>query len=305
MEKLTLNDLAATMGATPEELKPHYNAAHDFSFTNLEGKERDNVLLSVIKKADSQELTVSGPEKKAQWEKGWNENLEKLRASDGDLSALVPKYIRPGAILRLNGGYIRPSDDRFELNYFSMLRDYLCARYLKNSDSIYEFGCGPGLNLVAMAQQYPQKDLHGLDWVSAPKQILEFLQKRYHFRVQGHIFDMFSPDKSVALGPKSGVLSIGSLEQLGMNFKAFLSYLLEQKPGIVVNVNHFTELYDPDVLLDYLAIKFERRRNYLYGFIPELQRLEKEKKIEIIKLHRAHFGSLFHDGYSYVVWRPL
>jgi hypothetical protein len=141
--------------------------------------------------------------------------------------------------------------------------------------------------------------------VSAPKEIIDLIREKYGFRVQGHVFDMFAPDTRLAIGAKSGVFSSGALEQLGTNFGPFLSYLLEQKPKIVVNINHLTELYDPEKLLDYLAIKFERRRNYLYGFIPELQNLERAGKVEIIKIHRSYFGSLPHDGYSYVVWRPL
>lgn len=303
MEKLGLEDIARLVGAEPDALKKYYNPSWDFSFERLTGKERDDTVLAMLKKIDSPELTIAGPQKKAQWEKGWDENLEDFKKSGADFASLVPKYIRPGAILRLDGDYIRPTSDQFELNYFSIMRDYLTEKYLSDANPLYEFGCGPALNVVALAKQFPKKEIHGLDWVSAPKEIIEIAREKYGLNIHGHVFDMFSPDPSLVLPPGSAVFSSGALEQLGENFKIFLTYLLGQKPKIVVTINHFTELYDPDVLNDYLAIKFERRRNYLYGFIPELQRLKKEGKVEIVTLHRSHIGSMVHDGYSYVVWR--
>jgi hypothetical protein len=33
--------------------------------------------------------------------------------------------------------------------------------------------------------------------------------------------------------------------------------------------------------------------------------LEAQKKVEIVQAKRPYFGSLFMEGYSYFVWRPL
>ena len=44
---------------------------------------------------------------------------------------------------------------------------------------------------------------------------------------------------------------------------------------------------------------------YLFGFLPRLKNLAALRKIEIMEIRRLYFGSLYHEGYSYVAWRPL
>ena len=65
------------------------------------------------------------------------------------------------------------------------------------------------------------------------------------------------------------------------------------------------EHYNPDILLDYLAIKFHRQRGYTEGWLPAIQQLEVEGRAEIIAAKRPFFGSTMMEGYSYVVWRPI
>jgi hypothetical protein len=64
------------------------------------------------------------------------------------------------------------------------------------------------------------------------------------------------------------------------------------------------ELYDQDDLFDYLSAKYLEKRGYLNGFLGRLKVLESEGAIEILGTHRT-FGSLFHDGYTLLVWKPL
>jgi hypothetical protein len=64
------------------------------------------------------------------------------------------------------------------------------------------------------------------------------------------------------------------------------------------------ELYDEQRLVDYLAIKFHRKRGYLEGFLTSLRKLQAEGRIEILEQRRFYFGSIYHEGYSYVAWRP-
>lgn len=47
-----------------------------------------------------------------------------------------------------------------------------------------------------------------------------------------------------------------------------------------------------------------KNRGYLNGFLDRLKALESEGAIEILGTHRT-FGSLFHDGYTLLVWKPL
>jgi hypothetical protein len=50
---------------------------------------------------------------------------------------------------------------------------------------------------------------------------------------------------------------------------------------------------------------YHRKRGYLSGFLPRLKSLEAEGRITILEAKRMFFGSLYHEGYSFVVWRPL
>ena len=84
----------------------------------------------------------------------------------------------------------------------------------------------------------------------------------------------------------------------------FLEFLLKKSPELCVNVEGLSELYEQNYLLDYLALKYHKRRNYLDGFLTRLRELEEEEKIDIIKVHHQQFGNLFDDPHSYVIWKP-
>ena len=84
-----------------------------------------------------------------------------------------------------------------------------------------------------------------------------------------------------------------------------LEFFLESKPSICVHAEPLRELYDEKNLMDYLAMRYHEKRNYLVGLVPRLKELEMDGRIEILHLHRVMFGSLFHEGYSLLIWRPL
>lgn len=277
---------------------------YDFHYRALSAAEHDRVVLDMLKRIDSPTLTVAGKEGKERWVRGWNENLEDFKKSGYALSSLVPKFVKPDHPVRFEGNYVMPRDAHFELNYFTVLRRWLLRSFLEKEQTIYEFGCGTGYNLAELAALYPEKELHGLDWVPAPKEILRLMAEHYHYKVTGHIFDMLEPDESLKLKPGSAVLAIGALEQIGTNFEAFLQYILKNKPTLFVQLDSILEWYKDEPLTDYIAAKFDRRRKYLEGYWPRLQELEKEGKIEILKAQRSQFGGLQHDGYSLIVWRP-
>jgi hypothetical protein len=60
---------------------------------------------------------------------------------------------------------------------------------------------------------------------------------------------------------------------------------------------------DENKLLDYLSIKYFNNRNYLNGFLPYLEKLESDGKIEILDKRRINSGSYFIEGHSLVIWR--
>ena len=306
-DQLSLEDFAQLFGSTSGDIPDDCRALiaqHDFRYRQLEGGERDRVLLDVLKRVDSGQFSVAGKEGKARWEKGWSENLASFVQRGHDLSGLIPKYIRENQPLRLKQHYIMPSDPAFERHWYEVFRLWLFRSYLKDVDTVYEFGCGSGFNLAVLAQLYPHKTFFGLDWATASRDIVNELARTYGWNMHGLLFDFFAPDGQVKIADNSAILTIGALEQTGRDYEPFLQYLLSASPALCIHVEPIVEWYDANNLIDYAAIKFHQSRQYWQGFPQRLRELENAGTVEILKAKRAYFGSLHIEGYSQLIWRP-
>lgn len=281
-----------------------YIAKTNFKYRTLDKRERDAVILDILKRIDSGNMEHAGEIRRKSWEKGWSENLERFINSGYDRAELVPKYVRPNQVLRLYRDYVMPCEANMEFNVFTVLRLWLFQKYLKNADAIYEFGCGTGYNLALMDDLFHGKKLYGMDWSESAMQILDLLRKMHGMEIQGSLFDMYHPDYDLKLDEKCAVITIGALEQIGSNHKAFIDFLINKNPAFCIHLEPIYEFYDENNLVDYLAARFHKMRNYLSDFLPALQALEQEDKIKIIETNRMYFGSMFHDGWSLTMWRP-
>jgi len=308
LQEMTTGDFARLFGTTQEDIETNCAdkiAVKDFRYRLLEGCDHDEVLKNVLTTIDSGELTLAGPEGKQRWEKGWSENLEGLESCNFDVSQLVPKYIRKNQPVRLDQKYVMPVDPQFEFNWYSIFREWFFKTYLKDVDNIYEFGCGSGFNLVVLANLFPEKRLFGMDWAAASRDIVNKLATVYGWKMEGRLFDFFAPNKDLKIAPNSAVLTIGALEQTGKNFEGFLQYVLDSKPSLCAHVEPICEWYDDKVSVDHAAIRFHQVRKYWEGFPDRLQELEREGRVKILKSKRSYFGSLFLEGYSQIIWKPV
>jgi hypothetical protein len=304
--KLALDDFSRIFAASGKDMPGEcvkFAAHADFGYSVPLQEAQEKIILDILKTIDSNSLSVAGPHRKDAWEKGWSQNLRNFTQSNFDLSELVPKFVKPKGMIRLEGRYILPDSQDFETAFVTMLRFYLFRKYFSEVNSVYEFGCGTGLNLVALARMFPDKRLFGLDWSRVSCEIIDRIAQTKKMNLSGALFDMFEPDYKLKLAPGSAVFTIGAMEQLGKNFAPFLSFLLKKKPSICINIETLYELYSPDSLFDYAAAKYIEKRGYLQGYLSRLRQLEQEKKVQIIKVQRT-FGNLYHDGYSFVIWRP-
>ncbi len=305
--RLKVEDFAKAFGVTAAQIPRNCRALIDqldFSYAPLSPRKRDDLILAVLKKIDLDQQIIGAPERHEVWQKGWAENLKDFVASGHDLKALVPKFLRPGQPVRWNQEFVLPKNPDFELDFVSVLRLWFFKQYFEKFSHVYEFGCGTGFNLVALAQTDPSKQLHGLDFAAPAVELVNTIGKAHGLNLRGHLFDMASPDESFAMEKDSAVFTFGALEQLAGRFEPFLQFLLKRSPGICLHIEPTVELYDADNLVDYLAIKFHKKRGYTENLLPRLRELEKEGKVEMIKVKRLFFGSLYMEGYSLIVWRP-
>lgn len=305
--ELTLDDFARSFGTNIEDIPNDCQkliAKTDFGYRLLVEEERDKVLLDVIKKIESDQQIIGAEERQGVWAKGWAENLEDFIKCGYDLNKLIPKFIRPNQAIRFNQNYIIPTNPNFELDYFSVFRLWLFKKYLKGFDSIYEFGCGTGFNLTVLAKLYPKKKLHGLDFVTSSVDLVNKIGEVYDWKMRGHFFDMLSPDENFKIGDNSAIFTIGAVEQLASNYEAFLQFLLKSSPALCIHVEPTIELYDESNLIDYLAIKFHKKRGYTENYLTRLRELEAQSEIEILKVKRLFFGSLYMEGYTCMIWKP-
>jgi SAM-dependent methyltransferase len=304
---LTVADLAGLFGTTAEEIEKSCGGLIcklDLRYEKLPIRDRDRLILEILKKIDSPDLPVAGQSRMEDWERGWAENLRDFIESGYDLNKLVPKYFKKNVPVRLNRDFVIPADPDFVLNCTNVFRTWLFRKYLKEACSVYEFGCGPGTHLAFLAAIYPDKRFYGLDWVKASQEIIRRVAGQYGWRIEGLQFNFFFPDESLHLEKGSAVFTFGALEQVGGKHEAFLQFLLKESPDICINVECLSEFYDLSYLTDFLSYKYHKRRNYLTGYLTRLQELESKGHIEILKAHHQKFGNIYNDSHSYVIWKP-
>ncbi len=304
---LAAKELSVLFGTTEHEVLTYCDDVLkdvDLKYSLFEGRERDNLLLQVIRSIETGDLAKAGENRQPDWEQGWKENLREFIESGYNLERLVPKYFKKNVPVRLNLDYVMPELPNFVFVYTHIYRTWLFRKYFQNVKNIYEFGCGPAYHLAYLAQMYPHKRFFGLDWASSSQEIIRCLASNFGWKIEGYKFDFFSPDNDFCLFRNSGVLTFGALEQIGEKHRPFLEFLLRNNPAVCVNVECLEELYDPTDLLSYLALQYHKKRNYLSGYLTALLDLEKEGRIEIIQYHHHCFGNLFDDPLSYVIWKP-
>ena len=278
--------------------------ASDFRYIPLSSEERDRCILFILQLLRDPAVGKSGEHRQSEWERGWLENLELVRK--GDPKGLIPRYFDKYDIVRLRGEFVKVLTPDFEYNMLAVIEQWLFEKYLSDVKSIYEFGCGTGHNLLRARETNPHAKLFGLDWAEASQNIImESVKTGVLQKTVGRRFDFFHPDEAFLIEPDSGVYTVAALEQMGKDFVPFVEYLLRQKPRIIVHIEPMHEFLDEKNLIDYLAIAYYQKRNYLWGLSEYLHRLAGEKRIKIYEDKRTHIGHVLTDGYSVIVWSPV
>jgi len=308
MNNLGVEEFALHFGSEPQKFSENCKeliSSLDFSYRNIEGEELESLLLGILKRIDKDKQIIGAKDRTEVWSKGWQENLDQFLESNSNNESLIPKFIRPNQPVRLNGKFVMPSDSKFELNFVKVWRYWLLEKYFSDVDNIFEFGCGTGFNLIAASEIFPNKKLFGSDFVQPAVDLVNATAKKYNIELNGELFNMLEPRSDYKIPKCSGVFTFGSLEQLASDLEPMINFLLDSSPDIIVHNEPAIELYDDSKLNDYLAIKFQGKRGYSEGLLPLLKRLEAQGKIELIKVKRLFFGSLYMEGYNTFVWKKV
>lgn len=307
-KRITEEDFGALFNVSCKELpaafcEKLYNVDTGYTFANK--YELEEYIFNVLKLIYSNNIQRTVEQNLQTWEKGWSENLSFLSQNNvTSVEALKPKYFRESRFLRFNNELIVPDNLNLEYDLFVLSRYIIFSKYLSVYKNIYEFGCGSCQNLLMLSDVFPSKKLYGLDWAEPSIKIAKKLSETLDRNIEAFIFDMLNPSPDIVLKPKSAVITIHSLEQLGQRYDKLLSFIIAARPDIVVNYEPILEFYDEDNLLDYLAILYSRKRKYLSGYLTSLRELEKQNKIEILQAYRPYLGGIIHES-SLIIWRPL
>jgi hypothetical protein len=275
-------------------------------YNYLSIKEYNKYLQKIIKSLIEKNIKKSGKEYKNKWEAGWNENYYKFKKSNNFLD-LVPKYFFKEKVSRIGNELIKTKSKYFDYKILNLITSYIFEKYLKKEKKIVELGCGTGHNLLNLKSYNSKAKLYGLDWASSSQKILKLISIK-HPDIQGYNFDYFNPKFNNNLNLSKNewcCYTVASLEQIGDNFKKYVNFLIKNKPKLVINIEPINELMDETLILDYLSVKYSQKRNYLSGYFSYLKTLEKKKIIKFIEIKKSHFGSLYINGYSIIVWKII
>ena len=303
--ELTVYDFAKCLGIE-EKLMPKI-CVQDIEQTNtsiypIVGDELKDLILQILKKTEDDVQKVGDDYRKKIWYKGWEENLKqyKIKKSNKDLK---PKFLKDNQPIRWNQRYYHTSSPEFEKKCQEIFVKFLFFTYMKDVDNIYEFGAGTGYNLVLGAQYFSDKNFYGSDFVQSAVDLINLVAKEKNIKLKADLFDMINPDTNYKIKEKSAVFTMGAMEQLSGNVKNMFDYLIYQKPEICIHMEPEVGFYDKSILEDYLASKFQEKRGYTNIISTYLRQLEFEGKIEILKIKRISFGSLYMEGYNLFVWK--
>lgn len=277
----------------------------NFDFEELSEDEASAVAGGVVSHLLVADYVPAGDGRRGNWEGFWNEEAERTQDDLPEIT-LMPSYLqRKCEPLRLAGRYVRPASPWFERDFLRVLRAHLFSRFVYPLAEaveleVWELGAGSGHNLVALKKQIPTVRTVSTDW---SRSALALAGRHVDNSIA---LDMLDPNKTGTI-PRlpCAFLSVGALEQLGGRWGSILWWMIRSRPSLCLHVEPIEELYDPMDVLDGLAASYHRKRGYLTGFLPALRELERVGRVEVIEVRRVRFGSLYHDGYSTIAWRPL
>ena len=240
------------------------------------------------------------------WNKGWEEIYNKIKNKKFDEKSIMPQYFSSQKVLRFQNEYIK-TDKYFGCRMDQLIRKLVLYKFVNKTSNIIELGSGTGNNQILINKLFPKIKQTASDWSSPSLSINRLISKKIKKDIKIIKLNMIDLKgwENLEIDKNSLLLTTHSLEQLSGYSSNLLQKILNSNFKRVINIEPIIENYDQQNLLDFLAISYHKKRNYLTNWLYNLEKLERKKEIKFIFNKRFKFGDKFHEAYSVIVWEKL
>jgi len=239
------------------------------------------------------------------WQDDWFNVLQNLRTNNENVKSIIrPKWFRESAFVNIQNCLSLTETPYVDWEYQLITRQMLFYTHLKDIENICEFGSGSGANFYLINEILQDKNFILSDISVTSLKIIEELKRKLNRNNLIYSNIDIEQDIDLQLPDNTAVITTSVLEQIGDNYKNFINFILKEKPQIVINVEPIVELLDSKNGFDNVMNLYCEKRKYLAGYLTELEKLEKQKKIKIIMKKRTMVSGTFIEN-SVLIWKVL
>ena len=239
------------------------------------------------------------------WQDDWFNVLQNLRTNNENVKSIIrPKWFRESAFVNIHNCLSLTETPYVDWEYQLITRQMLFYTHLKDIENICEFGSGSGTNFYLINEILQDKNFILSDISVTSLKIIEELKRKLNRNNLIYSNIDIEQDIDLQLPDNTAVITTSVLEQIGDNYKNFINFILKEKPQIVINVEPIVELLDSKNGFDNVMNLYCEKRKYLAGYLTELEKLEKQKKIKIIMKKRTMVSGTFIEN-SVLIWKVL
>ena len=239
------------------------------------------------------------------WQDDWFSVLQNLQTNDDNVKSIIrPKWFRKSAFVNIQNCLSLTETPYVDWEYQLITRQMLFYTHLKDIENICEFGSGSGTNFYLINKILQNKNFILSDISVTSLKIIQELKRKLNRNNLTYSNIDIEQDIDLQLPDNTAVITTSVLEQIGDNYKNFIKFILKEKPQIVINVEPIVELLDSKNGFDNVMNLYCEKRKYLTGYLTELEKLEKQKKIKIIMKKRTMVSGTFIEN-SVLIWKVL
>ena len=239
------------------------------------------------------------------WQDDWFSVLQNLQTNNDNVKSIIrPKWFRESAFVNIQNCLSLTETPYVDWEYQLITRQMLFYTHLRDIENICEFGSGSGANFYLINEILQNKNFILSDISVTSLKIIEELKRKLNRNNLTYSNIDIEQDIDLQLPDNTAVITTSVLEQIGDNYKNFINFILKEKPQIVINVEPIVELLDSKNGFDNVMNLYCEKRKYLAGYLTELEKLEKQKKIKIIMKKRTMVSGTFIEN-SVLIWKVL